>query len=417
MAIWNRALSAEEVLAACEARSPLEVFAGPVIVTREAQTDRIVLGEADVLKGSILNESYEITTVFGKLTVPASRVAGLAPAGGSGSWLVLADGQRLLGPLAEPALRIKLSVGATLSIPLARIRQAGYRLPDRPAEPATLPLAILRDGQRVLVSEISPALTLRTDCGEVAMAPRGLRSLEPAPAPAPPGAHRATFLNGSTLTGRIGPDKFNLTLALGVRAFVEREQFQGLLSPGGPSQLAPEAATLLLRNGDKLIGLVEDANLTVAHEFGPVAFPPGAAKALTFAPAGGAAVAVELWDGSRLTGRLTDPAVTFTVSGFGPTVKAPAAQIAAITRAVALPPPEVLDKVEGLIRQLGSGTAAAREAATRALAGMGKGIAPILRRYGADPDPEIAQRIQIILTDLGATPGEDQPPTPEAPRP
>ncbi|MEI7837498.1 MAG: hypothetical protein WCK05_13950, partial [Planctomycetota bacterium] len=101
---------------------------GPVNVTREAQADRVVLDNANVLRGSILNESYEITTAFGKLTVPADRIAGLAPAGGSRTWLVLADGQRLLGQLADPGVRISLSGGATVTIPLARIRQAGYRL-------------------------------------------------------------------------------------------------------------------------------------------------------------------------------------------------------------------------------------------------------------------------------------------------
>ncbi|MCY2932456.1 MAG: LamG domain-containing protein, partial [Planctomycetota bacterium] len=362
VALWNRALSAEEVQAAFEARSLLEAFAGPVVITRETQADRVVLDDASVLKGTILNEAYEITTSLGKLTVPAGRIAGLASAAGSRTWLMLADRQRLLGPLADPTVRIKLSVGTTLNIPLARIRQAGYRLPAQPAEPSQLPLIVLRDGQRVLASEIKPGLTLRTDCGEVALVPRTVRSLEPAPAPA--GNHRAVFANGSTLTGRLGPEKITLTLQLGPQAAVEREKLHGLLSPAGPTQPAPEAAILLLRNGDKLTGRADDAKLTVALEFGAVPFPPGCARALTFAQAPGAGVSVELWDGSRLTGSLAEPAVTFTVADGGPTVKVPTAQIAAIARAIPMPPQDVIDKIEGLIRQLGSATAADREAAT-----------------------------------------------------
>lgn len=73
------------------------------------------------------------------------------------------------------------------------------------------------------------------------------------------------------------------------------------------------------------------------------------------------------------------------------------AHVAAITRPYALPGPETLEKVLKLIAQLGAESYADREAATKALAEMGKSIVPLLKKHLTSPDPEVRQRIGQIL--------------------
>jgi len=58
-------------------------------------------------------------------------------------------------------------------------------------------------------------------------------------------------------------------------------------------------------------------------------------------------------------------------------------------------------KIEKLIAQLGAEGYKDREAAATALVGMGKGIIPLIKRHLSNKDPEIRQRIEDVLEQLG----------------
>lgn len=84
-----------------------------------------------------------------------------------------------------------------------------------------------------------------------------------------------------------------------------------------------------------------------------------------------------------------------------PQGQALAAKIASITQPDASPRTKAREKVERLVAQLGAESYKDHEAAQKALVKMGKSIVPLLKPYLKSPDPEIRQRIQDILEQLG----------------
>lgn len=412
VAIWNRALSAEEVAQVADARSLVGLLSTMVPhVERDPLSDRVVLSDGKVLKGVVGNDAYELTTFFGKVRVPSRDVIGLAPAG-SRLWLMLADGQVLLGDSGETALALNLPAGSVLKIPLARIRQCGYRITNaRPAEAAgPRPMITLRSGQRLaLASGSAPALSLRTAYATVALLPKGLVRIDSAPGAS--GLHRAALAGGSTLTGTLAPQTLRLKLALGPVATVRRDEMLHLTGTGRSAAPA-DATVMVMRNGDRLVGSLAHKVLTVRTEFGLAKVFPVSVLAMTFDPARAGAMSMRMWDGSTIEGQLVGSAVTL-ARAVGPAVEVAPTHVASITRPYALPGPETLKEVARLVARLGAESYADRQAATNELVKMGKGIVPLLKKHLQSPDVEVRQRIEQILEQVAPKEAKPVPP-PEA---
>jgi hypothetical protein len=109
-----------------------------------------------------------------------------------------------------------------------------------------------------------------------------------------------------------------------------------------------------------------------------------------------------MWNGSTYRGRLVETDLTFVLAPGGPTVKAKIAHVASITRPYALPGPQTRKKVAKLIAQLGAESYKDREAATKELVKMGKGIVFLLEKHRNDRDAEVRLRIGHIIKKLGA---------------
>lgn len=403
VAIWNRALGPKEVRSVFTARDLLDVLGAPApAVVRETFRDRIVLDSGKVLKGTIENTGLEVTTFFGKIVLPARRVAGVAPLDPSGgrAWVLLADGQAVVGTLATDAVRLKLSIGSTLRIPLSSVRQIGCRISkDRPAsKEVSGPVLDLRSGERLAWTNMKEKLRLRTPYGTVDLPAEALAGIE---FDARKAAHRARLSGGSSLCGELLPERLTLSLRLGPQVAVARER---LLRLARPIKVVspPEAAVAIMRNGDRLVGRVGDKALAIRTRFGPVAVPPRSAQEVKFQPpkAGDVPVAVRTWDGTELAGTLVAPSVTFTLVAGGPPLKVPAAQIVSISRSVAMPPPEIRKRLQTLVGQLGAESYKDRAAATKELIEMGPSIAPFLRKHLTSTDPEVRERIRMVLDKL-----------------
>jgi hypothetical protein len=409
-ALWNRALSAAEIAQIAKARSLADLLLPMApYIHRDPLSDRVALSDGKVLKGIVGNEAYELTTFFGKIKVPAKDVIGLAPAG-SKLWLMLADGQVLVGEIGETVLRLSLPAGSVLKIPLARIRQCGYRITK--AKPANAlpsrPMITLQNGQRLaLASGATSALHLRTTYATVALPPNGLIRIEPAPGAG--GSHRVVLAGGSTLTGTLASQTLKLKLALGPVAAVRRDDILDLTATG-KSQAPPYVAVILMRNGDRLVGALAHKVLIVRTEFGPAKVFPISARTIAFDAVKAGTVALKMWGGSTIEGQLAEPVLNFVVAPDGPTIKLKPAHIASITRLYALPGPETLTKAKKLIAQLGAESYTDREAATRELLKMGKGVMPLLKKHANSHDSEIRQRIEGILEQL--SPKKPEPATP-----
>lgn len=403
VAIWKCALSVEEIRWVFNGVAPrgFVVPVRPPVIEREATADRVVLSNGQVLKGTIVNARFDVKTSVGRFTFEAGKLAGLArDKKPERLWVCLKDGQILAGAVATGSVRLKLSTGATLNIPLTNLDQVGWRRVKGAAAPraAAARLLTLRTGERLIWKRLREKLRLRTPFGEIGLPLESV--LEVRRGPGPGGRYFVRFANGTALSGILSPQRLTFELALGPKIMVGPGRLHGLTgqakgqTPAGP-------AVLLTRRGDRLMGQVVDARLTVRTPFGKAPLPPASVRSFIFDPKQPGKVAARPWDGGVVTGTLVQRTVTFRIAA-GVALKVPAADIASITRKTVLPPPEVVRKAQKLIARLGAPSYKDREGAARALIAMGKVIVPVLRPHLKSDDAEIRQRVRLILERLGA---------------
>ncbi len=383
-------------------------------VTRVQRQDRIELNDGDVLLGTIENKSYTVTTFYGTIEVPARRVVGVVPDRDKPRRvsLVQTDGQVIVGTLAEKTVELTLSVGPTLNVPPASIRQLSYRISeDRPAGlAASEPVVLLRSGDRLIWTECRTKLQLTGPWGAVDLPLRSLQSIEWTDTEG--SSHRARFPGGTVLAGTLGAEKLTLKLKVVPELEIASKDVRLIALPTKALPPFEPAATMLLHNGSRLLGRLEDETLALRTEFGQVDVYVGDLKTLTHDAERAGHVTIATWDGTTLRGQLAAPRLTCRIAPNGPSVSLLTTRIASITQPFPLLRPAAQAKAEKLIAQLASESYKDREAATTELVKMGKGVVPLLRKHANSPDPEVRQRIEDILkqTDpkkVGAVPPPD----------
>jgi len=368
-------------------------------LTRVEQADRIELNDGSVLLGAIENKSYSVTTLYGKIEVPARRVVGIVPAGDKPTRfsLVQTDGQVIVGTLAGQTVKLSLPGGSTLNVPPAGIRQMGYRISrDRPVGFASSqPMVLLRSGDRLIWTECRTKLQLAGPWGSVDLPPRSLRRIEWTDTEG--SGHRALFPGGSVLAGTLGPKKLTLKLKVAAELGIATKDIRLIVLPMKTLTPFEPAATVLLHDGSRLLGRLEHETLALRTEFGEVKARVGELKTLTCDPKRPAHVTITTWNGTTLRGQLTAPRLTCRIAPNGPRVSLMTSRIASITQPSPLLGPKARKKVEELIAQLAAESYIDREAATKELLKMGKSIVPLLKKHLASHDPELRQRIEDIL--------------------
>jgi len=371
-------------------------------VTRLERTDRIELNDGDVLLGTIENKSYTVTTFYGTIEVPASRVVGVVPGSDKPGRvrLVQTDGQVIVGTLAEESVQLTLSVGPTLNVPPASIRQLSYRISeDRPAGLAVSePMVLLRSGDRLIWTECSTKLQLTGPWGAVDLPLQSLQRMEWADTEGR--GHRARFPGGTVLAGTLGAEKLTLKLKVVPELEIASKDVRLIALPMKNHTPFEPAATVLLHNGSRLLGRLEHETLALRTEFGQVDVYVGDLKTLTYDAERAGHVTITAWNGTTLRGQLTAPKLTCRMGPNGPRVSLMTARIASITQPFPLLRPAAQEKAEKLIAQLASESYKDREAATTELVKMGKGVVPLLKKHVNDPDPEVRHRIEAILKQL-----------------
>jgi len=387
----------------------------PPTVDRTIAADRIELDNGDVVMGRLLNPGYAFKTSWGELTVPAEQVIGLVTREKDHrqALLVLRDGQVVSGVPIEGVLRLALPTGGTLQIPTHRIRQCGYKItPAKPSDVVTTgPLVALRTGDRLAFHPDGMTMTLDTDHGRISLSPDGLQGIRVNL----PETYidQVLFRNGSRLSGILDPTVRKYRLRLGPTIELEREQIRGLIWTGELTDSA-EMSEVRLRNGDELIGHLPGKVLTLNSEFGTVQVKPANVQSIRAEPGADSRLVMELWDGSILRGTLAGETLPFVIGPDGPEVAINVAKIELLRRPGALPPKELLAKIETLIGQLGSEVFEDRQKATAELIRIGKPAMPSLKRRLADPDLEIRQRAKDILGKINQSPVSGSPPPPRA---
>ena len=372
-----------------------------VDLQRSDKHDTVILANGDELHGKVLNASYEVEGLFGKLTLAADQVIGMAnpPADADRVRFLLKDGQVVCGCVGEQKLQVQLLAGPTMQVPLARIGQWSYAVTEgRPSDaPPAVNMVMLRTGDRLAFDPKSLALTLRTLYGPVELdAASVARVVMDNTGNC---LHRAAFVNGSSLAGLLEPEQIRLPLKLGPRLDLSRHLVSEIV-------LAPEQppgrpmAKIVMSNGDELLGQLAEGKLTIRTDFGPVAVEPRTLKALSFAAGNPQRAILDLWDGtSGLRGDLSSQEFCFQMTP-GPTVKLPMGQVAAFRAPYQVPPQEQMSNVGQLVKQLGSDSFKERQAATDELIRLGPGVIPLLEPRLQDGDFEVRQRVEAIIERL-----------------
>jgi len=382
-------------------------YAG-VDLERMETTDTVIVDAAGPLYGTITNTAFKLATTIGPLEIPAERVVGMAAGLGQTVRFALTDGQVITSQVPSETLHLDLPTGGTLRIPLSRISQWSFRLSERRPDGSGFagPYVRLRTGDHLLIDPASVRLSIRTRHGTMALDPKTLLKVtmdNPGNA-----VHQVLFLNGSHLGGFVEPAELTFTLKF-ARPLTVRRDLVGEIGFGPEEKPGANLSSLVLTNEDELFGHLVDKDIEITSEFGNLRVKPSNIRLATFSRERVGHVALQLWDGSEVSGQVSPRPLAFRIMP-GPTLSINPLQFAVLTRSQALPPAHVVAATKKLITQLGHDDYKVRKAATEKLMKMGTGIGPILTEHLKTTDPEVRQRLEEIIENLGV----DKPP-PAAP--
>ncbi len=269
----------------------------------------------DELLGTILNERFDVETFYGRLELPAAKVAGISIPAADDPYVqvVLLDGQMVAGKLLNAPLRLRLTNGNEMSLPPEKLLAATFALsPQRPAEiKITRPTVILRSGQQLAFRASDLDLRYQSLYGEVRIEADQLTRLD---LDTPDGGlHRAIFRNGSILSGLLVTDSLKLDLDLGLVLETRRQVVSQVLLPAEDVD-ASGLCEMTLRNEDVLFGQIADESLAVDTPYGKVTVSPSDIDELAVPQeAALGQVSIKLRGGTTVTGKFVGQAIAFQV--------------------------------------------------------------------------------------------------------
>ena len=377
---------------------------GGVDLERLETADNVLLKNDDPIVGTIRNESFKVSTMIGALDLKAENLVGMAMGPQGNLKFAFTDGQVISGTAPGAKLEVALGVDGMLNIPLDKIAQWSYRISaKRPDEPKPLgPNLTLTTGDHLAIdtSGSYPKLAFRWACGTMDLDCKYL--LEVVTTTPGSGKFKAAFINGTHISGTLvpsAPEGLGFNVKLGGEVIVKGEQVVAVRL-GTESSPDGTLTRAVLSGGDELFGELTDEMFVLTTSYGKVDINVSQVKSIKFKSDAPDQTTVLMWNGSVIKGKLNVDEIGFAVSP-GDRWALPVAKITSITCPQAIPPKAMRLKIEKLIAQLGAEGYKDREAAATALVSMGKGIIPLIKRHLSNKDPEIRQRIEDVLEQLG----------------
>ena len=380
---------------------------GGVDLDRSETSDSVLLKGGDPIFGVIKNTTFKIQTLLGELDLPADRIVGMAGGRSRNVRFVLLDGQVVSGRLAAPVLQLDLDGGGLLRIPFDKIAQWSYRVTDSKPNDEKFGGAyiVLRTGDRLRFDPKALEIKLLTRHGLVALEAEHLLELtmdNPGNA-----VHRAVFLNGSRLGGFLEPEMLKLKLNLGKTVTVSRDMVAQMRFAEN-EQPDSTLTRVVLTNGDELFGALTAGKFKLTTDYGQIEIDPSRVRTMKFRPEDLGRTIVGMWKGSILKGRLGQSQLGFAISP-KTVLNIYAGQFVSIECPLPMPPKAARDEVEKLVAQLGAESYEDRQDASKKLVKMGKNILPILKDHLKTGDPEVRQRIEDVMEQLGSGVTPNQP--------
>ncbi|MCP4377331.1 MAG: hypothetical protein GY794_14285 [bacterium] len=386
---------------------------GSVDLDRSEKSDSVILKSGDPIFGVIKNPGFKVQTLLGELDLPADRIIGMAGSRSQQVRFVLLDGQVVSGQLADPVLQLDLDGGGLLKIPFDKISQWSYRVTASKSNNEKFGGAyiVLRTGDRLGFDPKATEMKLLTRHGMVSLESEHLLELtmdNPGNA-----VHRAVFLNGSRLGGFLEPKMLKLKLNLGKTVTVSRDMVAQMRFAEN-EQPDSTLTSVMLTNGDELFGALTAGKFKLTMDYGQVEIDPSRVKRMTFRPEDLGRTIVTTWKGSILKGRLGQSQLGFAISP-KTVLNIYSGQFVSITCPLPLPPKAAREEVEKLVAQLGAESFEDRQNALKKLVKLGKSILPILKEHLKAGDPEVRQRIEDVMEQLGSALTPNQPNQPMHP--
>jgi hypothetical protein len=324
--------------------------------------------------------------------------------------VLLTDGQVVCGrPDAGDGLLLRKAFG-DLTIPLAKVKQWSFKVSkDRPQDTQFVgPYLKLRSGDQLAFDPDSIKLELRTKHGTAALDGRHIFRIAMDTGAA---HHRVLFINGSSLTGVVEPDKIAPLLRLGPKLDVARGSIHQIqFTAHGSADAALTRA--VLANDDTLFGELTEEKYVLKTDYGDLDIRPENIRSIAFDKAQPGSAAVRLWNNSVVRGKFGQEELGFQITP-GPAMKVRVSEFAGIVRSQAMPPEETRKQVEKLIAQLASESYKDRQTAGEALVGLGPTIVPLLQKHQKSAkDPEVKARLEELIERLGGKKPPAPPPRP-----
>lgn len=388
--------------------------------------DVVELRTGDTCRGTLRADHFRLQTLYGPVTIPANRVAGLVSVGAFRPTPLLAtvNGEIFAGRLDTDAIPLQLTGGQLTRIPLSLISRVGYH--RRPGEPDEWnvdrqPTARLRTGERLFVRRPAADLDLATPTGPLRLQPATVASIlfqgERGNIP------EIRLTDGTRLSALFGANTFDVLLTGNSATLCPRGPQRAHLPASAlvafnfspdpePDDLAP---ALTLTSGDTLVGTIT-GTLSLETPFDTLHVEGEQIQAITRAGRGGGGdhdVMITLWDNAAIGGRLTESRLACHLK-CGVTIEVPLPLLSDYRQPLPTPSPAMIRRIRAIVRQLDADDWRARDAAQAQLVAVGPPVLGVLRQLRPTVPIESAQRITQILGRL--TQQLDQnaktPPTP-----
>jgi hypothetical protein len=374
--------------------------------------DVVELRNGDTCRGTLKADRFRLQTLYGPVTIPAHRVAGLVNVGAFRPTPLVAtvDGEIFAGRLDTDVIPLQLTGGQLTHIPLALVTRVGYH--RRSGEPDEWsfdhqPTARLRTGERLFVQRPTADLDLATPTGPIRLSPSTIASIlfqgERGHIP------EVRLTDGTRLSALFSANAFEVILIGGSATLCAGGPQHARLPASAltafhfspdpepePDDLAP---TLTLTNGDTLVGTIT-GTLSLETPVDTLHVQGEQIQAITRARGGGDHdVLVTLWDHSTLGGRLTESRLMCHLK-CGVTIPVPLPLLADYRQPLPAPSPAMIRRIRAIVRQLDADDWRTRDAAQAQLVAVGPPALSVLRQLRPTVPIEAAQRITQILDRL-----------------
>ena len=183
--------------------------------------DVIELRSGDRMQGTLKEDTFNLTTFYGTLKLPADHVLGIFNIGDfrPRQLLVTRDGEMFGGRLDKDTLAIQMSSGQTINVPLQQITRVGYRKRAGESEESVFekavdkPFILLRGGDRMAIKVPPVPIDVLTRYGLLKLKPAQIASIIFQADDQP--VHSILLTDGSQFAGLVSADQFQIDLASG----------------------------------------------------------------------------------------------------------------------------------------------------------------------------------------------------------